>query len=380
MTRAVRLSDAEIARFLVDLQQVVNGQLMTAFVAGQVQERTPGTPSARPRQQIRFRRGRRYGRLERIDPAGTVHVYGFLDLGNGCILYPRDAQSPDPIPRGSLLRDAGDPSLGRAALGPEMVRRLDDPALDPTVLAALRTRFAPQTRNTAKLPLVVSPSSGSSRPSGQLRTLTFPVVWHVGVYPDPPPAQRWVSQEGIGLSVSRHPQDWIAIAKLGGLPIRTLARRDGAPGRFLDGHAAKRVARDWGVAQSLVRSVPAWRVSWYDDEVEDEVGMEFLDQAEARLEAEERQAETEDGAPAIRPVRRLVAVGALAARLATQYGQSFAAKLDPVIESELLNRFVAARHPELDGVWWKDAYDPAALSAPRGLILPERLPDWQVVG
>jgi hypothetical protein len=127
---------------LADAQQTIDGRVETRFRAGQVvQNAIRANPF--PLSGLRIRAetpGRRYLRL-----VTGPRVYGFLDLYTGCVLYAHDAHRPDPVPRGNLLIGGGDPSLGRAALGPFGVRQLDDPAFDPTVLAGLRAKYAPAT-------------------------------------------------------------------------------------------------------------------------------------------------------------------------------------------------------------------------------------------
>ena len=195
-------------------------------------------------------------------------------------------------------------------------------------------------------------------------------VYHVGLYPEArPPTSRWTSYEGIGLSISLDPKAWIKIAKLGGLPLVEMHRRDGQPGRFLDWHESRDIVLAWGVAASLVRCVPAWLVCYENDEV-GEVEMMYFDRKQAQKEM--RGFEEAGMEATLGETSGFVADGALAARLEEAFGPI--APEHGAVLAELANRYAAAAG--LDGVWWDDDNDPDFLSAPRGVIIPERLDDW----
>lgn len=203
-----------------------------------------------------------------------------------------------------------------------------------------------------------------------LRLRQMPHVVHLGAWPQSPLAgRRPASLEGIGLSVSLHPEAWRRIARLGGLPELHLTRRDGRPGCFADGYAALPAARRWGLASGLLTRQTAWEARHWDDEWEAEMVSRHPSRQAALGEAYDPGS--------VRAVRVLVPSGALALRLLRHFGRLDA--LSPVGEAELVNRFVLASEPSADGVWWEDKLDPARLSAPRGLILPERLAAWQVL-
>ena len=202
---------------------------------------------------------------------------------------------------------------------------------------------------------------------------TFDSVCHIGTWPEAPDTNRKpgraTSYEGIGLSVSTHPDAWRAIVKLGGYPYRWLERRDGKPGRFVDGHAARREAHEWAVRRGWLVGVPGWVVSWEDDEMEDTMMLELFDHDEALDEAGDHAE--------LRPATIWVAAGELLRRLDAHYGRQ-PNNQHGALDGELLNRWTAAVYPDLDGVWWDNALDEIRLSAPGGLILPESLSGWHV--
>lgn len=180
------------------------------------------------------------------------------------------------------------------------------------------------------------------------------------------PAEKGAfSWEAHGLSVSVHPQEWEAIAKLGGRSWHLLAGKDGEDGVFLDywalGPRARRRIAHWGVARGLVsrRFVHARR--WWDDELEDTM-----------ITLHDTRAAALDEAEGLDPggVFRVVTYPATA-QLERRIGMSA-----PAFDAfdALLVCHVEDEHPDLDGVWWADRHGP--LSAPRGCIVPARLSHW----
>lgn len=191
-------------------------------------------------------------------------------------------------------------------------------------------------------------------------------VTHIGTLDPSHKGVRGPSQEGMGVSFSKHPEDWERIAKLGGQPwwqanLSSLNILDGH--RFIKKHLPELLA--WGEAQGLSTPTTAYQVSWYDDELEDTVC--FLAPTRAAAEAEVDYMDEEDydikEIASHAPTRRLVeAMGA---------PDSDVGKPSLSIDQDLATLW--ARSQDLDGVWWNDVHDPAALSAPRGVIFPDRL-------
>jgi len=171
------------------------------------------------------------------------------------------------------------------------------------------------------------------------------------------------SWEAHGLSVSLHPEEWEAIAKLGGLPWHLL-ERDG--GVFLDywalGRRARRRITHWGVQHGLVERQFVHARSWWDDELEDTMRSFHATRADA---VEENDALDGEG-----NISRVVTHPGTAA-LEQRTGMT-APDLDAF--DAMLVCYVEDAHPDLDGVWWADRHGP--LSAPRGCIVPARLAHW----
>jgi hypothetical protein len=201
-------------------------------------------------------------------------------------------------------------------------------------------------------------------------------VYHVGSKPNMDPSRqkrRTDSYEGPGLSVSVDPDAWEAIAQLGGQAWWVLQRKDGKEGRFVDmltlsksskwkelRHTAE--ARGW-----LDTSARCWRFSFYDDEIDDIVGYNLATLAEAQEEAEVFEGGQITEIPIAAPL----------APLKKRWSKFFLEPFDPI--SGMAEEFAVLQLLEemgFDGAWWNERLDPAALSAPRGVIFVNRLPEW----
>lgn len=175
---------------------------------------------------------------------------------------------------------------------------------------------------------------------------------------------RGASLEGSGLSVSLHPQAWVRIAKLGGLPTWRLNRENGV---FLEARKLKGEAHDfyvrWALRKGWLQRTKAYRVVWFDDELGGEVQSLYPTQAEALREAEGR----------IEAVTRVDAFAGTAL-LEERVGS----RVSLLTAQDLALTVFCEQVLSVDGVWWSDVLDPGALSAPRGVIFKTRLPLWRV--
>lgn len=184
------------------------------------------------------------------------------------------------------------------------------------------------------------------------------------------------SFEGVGLSVSKNPRAWSSIARLGGRAV-TLERRDGAAGRFaLHGPVLSEASSRWAVAEGWARRGSAWEVSYTDQEDGTRRWVLFRTRslAEAELDG------LEDAEPDLQKVPALTATSRMRRRWLSYFSGAGGRGEVPfhAVETEAGNLWVAHELPELDGVWWDDRYDPASLSAPRGVILPHAARRWVV--
>jgi hypothetical protein len=194
-------------------------------------------------------------------------------------------------------------------------------------------------------------------------------VFHVGTLDPTHKGVRGASQEGNGLSISLHPEEWTQIAKLGGGDTFKLSRK---PGLFLDFHKLSKARREqltqWGLTQGWCEMQPRWKLVWVDSETEEPVHMLLDTEVSARSEQEFRQ--EEDESASVEPVQVPVLTPTALERLGF--------KVDALSTLDMLATFYVEDCTEFDGVWWNDMLDPYALSAPRGVIVRSRLPQWTI--
>lgn len=203
------------------------------------------------------------------------------------------------------------------------------------------------------------------------------VVYHVGGQPVlGGRTSRGFSQEGGELSVSKHPDEWSAIARLGGEVWRL--RKAGA--RFLAVPGSRLSATTaWAVRNRYLAPATVWRV-WRgrDAELGEETFFDFLSRDEAQVEAEDCATREADGDEEHPPGEIEEVAGYCFGPLGEAYWRKhFDAPVDHVWAESFAPIFYARAHG-YDGVWYNERYDPDNLSCPRGLILQERLPDWTV--
>lgn len=206
-------------------------------------------------------------------------------------------------------------------------------------------------------------------------------VFHFGTLD---PAQQPVahgSLEGHCLSVSHCPEAWRRIARLGGTQLFSL-RKPGA--RFVDVLKVYRTAtlrkriEVWAIEQGLAEWKTLYR-AWV--QVEDASWAFMLAAtpeqalAECSWDAEATQEEVEGPngpGTAIEPVTVLAGTAKLARRV-----RHYDLTVRDAFDYAMLC-WIEDCLPDVDGAWWREAYDPAAYSAPRGGILPSRLAQWAV--
>lgn len=201
--------------------------------------------------------------------------------------------------------------------------------------------------------------------SARLPSRSFKTLWHVGTLD--PTQKGQGSYEGAGLSVSLHPDAWRRIARgqVGGETWQ-LTKADN---RFLDAHRLSEPQRamieDWAVAQGHAERSTVYRVRHFDDELDSEVYSDFpsRERAEAEAEAYEDDAQVEEIPGQLTATAKL--------RAATRNPNAVTNVFDLILS-------LYAEEHGYDGVWWNDRLDPSRYSAPRGVIVPSKLPDWSV--
>lgn len=198
--------------------------------------------------------------------------------------------------------------------------------------------------------------------------LNLPTLYHVGTLD--PRDKRPGSHEGAGLSVSLHPEAWRSIARLGNRPTFTLSRPSGT---FIDVHEViSSSERLDAVTAWAARSGYLRRGRLVELHCQNDSGATVVLLCASYKEARrERDALGDGGAPIV-AVERWLMTPRMAKRALSPRDDDHALATD-----HALSFFVEDTLPEIDGLWWKDTFDPAGLSAPRGVIFGSRLSSWQ---
>ena len=198
-------------------------------------------------------------------------------------------------------------------------------------------------------------------------TLSFEKVFHVGTLnPHLKGTHYKESYEGIGLSVSVHPEEWRSIAKLGDAPTWKITKEHN---NFLDRWdltvEQEQAIEKWGVKNGLLEEVPRWEVTQWDSENEKEYRF-HCDSLEEALE------ESGDDPKTVKEVFVFVTTEELSKKSGCAAGNtSNAFDLTLIEHTRQQNGF--------DGVWWEDDYDPISYSCPRGVIFKETTSSWTFV-
>lgn len=194
------------------------------------------------------------------------------------------------------------------------------------------------------------------------------------------------SLEGGCLSVSCCPMAWRRIARLGGGHLFELHRPEGA---FLDLHAAldneriRQEATEWARDEGLIEMRQMWRAWYFDDELGDwcwSIHASHEDAQNEALDAAMSDVPADIGAPEGHEGVEVIRVVAGTPLFNERVGWSRSDDRDVADMAVMLwaQSALPSRHGiQLDGVWWRENYDPARLSAPRGGLFPERMSDWK---
>lgn len=196
---------------------------------------------------------------------------------------------------------------------------------------------------------------------------SFLNLFHVGTLDSRNRRQDAFSLEGPCLSVSEHPEAWCRIARLGGLPVWRLTRKNN---RFIDVHRLPRATRNgvaaWAVENRWARRATVWQ-AWTTDEDGSPCYTQHENREAAELEVHEPV--RDDGQPSVQPVQALVATPQLLAWASQP-------RIEPGLVFDFALMAYAQRELDVDGLFWNEELDPAALSAPRAGILPDRVAHW----
>ena len=180
------------------------------------------------------------------------------------------------------------------------------------------------------------------------------------------------SLEGPGLSVSVHPVAWRTIARGGGTQLYALERLDHTAGRFADltDDSTRETLLESAVDAGLLKPATLYRV-W----TADEDGLRYMVfSAKNQAQREYDDVAEFDEEARLEEVRGYVATP----KLRRWYARIFTGTLDPLLAVDMALLYVLETSSDVDGAWWNEELDPAALSAPRGVIFQTKLPEWGV--
>lgn len=199
--------------------------------------------------------------------------------------------------------------------------------------------------------------------SAKLPIITLRKLFHVGSLNSKKKGKH--SYEGNGLSVSTHPAAWRKIAR--GQVIGDTFSANKTDNKFLNAHALlnkhKEAIANWAVQRGYLLPTGTVTVSWFDDELDNEVAQEFSSMNKAKQEFGNLEDYTvsvnkkgHSPTPLLKKITR-----------------------NPQMTSTGILEYVLplyAGEMELDGVWWSDRLDVQRYSAPRGVIIPSKISTW----
>lgn len=177
--------------------------------------------------------------------------------------------------------------------------------------------------------------------------------------------QRSNSYEGNALSISSMPDTWRKIARLKG-DTYILKKKNI---KFMDIHNAKedilykKNVINWGISNNYVKKGTAFKISWYDEDIGDEVFSLFDNYEKAKNESYEDE-----------NIEKIINYNLPTQKLSAEINNK-----NPV---DLLNTLdylfivYAKNKLNLDGFWFYDEGRPEIYSAPRGGIF--NIEDWNI--
>lgn len=199
----------------------------------------------------------------------------------------------------------------------------------------------------------------------------FKRLYHVGMFAEQPAPHSRDSHEGPCLSVSRVPEAWRSIARLGRDPLWMLDKPDG---KFLHMHKLSKKLRaeivQWGYANGYATEGLGWITE------RDEGSEEGGDEDDVRFFTDESEALAIRHCGTTEEVRaRYTRVMPFATEKLTAYAEQ---KLDLDMVFDMLALVYAEQVLDLDGLFWNERLDIYSYSAPRAGIVRSKLSSWAI--
>jgi hypothetical protein len=169
------------------------------------------------------------------------------------------------------------------------------------------------------------------------------------------------SLEGSGLSVSKNPEEWREIARLGNRDLFLLINPNGL---FLDAYKLNKSQKTniivWGIENGYIQLTEKFRVLYGDGSY-----MEFSNLEEAKYEAGGNY-----------KIKRIKAGLNPSDKLKKDSKQN---RIDISHTFDLLLTVFIEKTTNYDGIWWNDRLSVLDYSAPRGVIFNYKLENWNII-
>ncbi|WP_313200369.1 hypothetical protein [Rhizobium sp.] len=194
-----------------------------------------------------------------------------------------------------------------------------------------------------------------------MREIKFELVAHIGEMDRS--KKNLGSHHGAGLAVSRHPEAWGRIARIGtaGFILRPAA----CPFRFLDRRSMSDEERaqvtEWAFAHDYLIEAVRFKVSYTDIETDERRYILYKSRDDAEAELEEAEEGALDIVETFEATTRLIVS---TDQIARQQG-----KITDNLAFDLALTCYAEQLLDVDGVWWSDRLRPQKYSAPYGTLL-----------
>lgn len=184
-------------------------------------------------------------------------------------------------------------------------------------------------------------------------------VFHVGTL-DLSERSEHTYEGHMGLSVSECPDEWQRIARLSG----SVYQMTNDKGTFADFHNVDDVLWskifDWGITEGYITPHTYYAFDYEDCEWEMILRSTHETQEEALVEA--------DGEHDVFPLPGYMGTDKFASLVGERQRN----------DAKLLLTILAVEADEIDGVLWEDTLDVSRLSAPRAIILNNRINRWNI--
>jgi len=186
----------------------------------------------------------------------------------------------------------------------------------------------------------------------------IPDVFHTGEMDISKKSQHSHEATALSVTTEEYIEDWQKIARIAG-KVQHLHKDDG---KFIDFHKISDMSQiyNWGIEEGYLEPSDIYEVSYYDDEMEDEMTMSFRSREEAELEAHDYGEE-------IKVKKSFVPTEKMQSAIGTKINQVMVDDYITLLYSENIS---------VDGVWWEDILDARKFSAPRGGITPSKISSW----